>query len=74
MPFGRYVGNLLGQVGGSHLNCIRDHDGHPDRDRAAARQAASGSALKIYATSSDINLASVIPPGSDKNRANGFRS
>jgi len=23
----------LDRVGGSHLNHIRDHDGHPDRDR-----------------------------------------
>src|SRR5205814_10045753 len=37
---GGHRGNLLGQVGGSHLNHIRDHDGHPDRHsyrRAASR-------------------------------------
>jgi hypothetical protein len=31
-------------VGGSHLNHIRDHDGHPDRDRR--RRAASRFGLR----------------------------
>jgi len=34
----------FGQVGGSHLNHIRDHDGHPDRDRR--RRAASRFGLR----------------------------
>jgi len=41
---GGHRGNLLGQVGGSHLNHIRDHDGHPDRDRR--RRAASRFGLR----------------------------
>src|SRR5450432_927436 len=34
----------LDTVGGSHLNHIRDHDGHPDRDRR--RRAASRFGLR----------------------------